>query len=324
MIDRVRFQGLGPRGRSRYACTALTPNPGATNADVQPISLSVIVPMFREERRVGATLHDLVPALEGGRRLCEIILVDDGSTDRTLEVVHPWAREHARGSLARIAVVRHERNRGKGAAVRTGLGAASGIWRLIMDADNACRIEQVERLLSVAEPGVGLIAGSRVAPGAEIEARAHRRFTGWAFKVALKGLGLDLLRDTQCGFKLYRADLAEQVVQHAREDGYAFDLEHLLIARASGLGTREVGVRWSHQDGGQVSPARDGVRMLRAGIDLRRRWTSDPPAIARLPFALDASTIAAMIESKQVSRPVASQIEAGRAARVGGAVRSPP
>jgi len=281
--------------------------------------------MFREERRIGATLHDLVPALERGPRASEVILVDDGSPDRTLEVVRPWAREQARGSLARVTIVRHDKNRGKGGAVRTGLGEALGLWRLIMDADNACRIDQAERLLERVAPGVGLIAGSRVADGAKIDARAHRRFTGWAFKVALRGLGLDLLKDTQCGFKLYRADLAEQVVLHAREDGYAFDLEHLLIARASGLGLEEVGVRWTHQDGGQVSPARDGLRMLRRGIELRRRWRVDPPAIARLPYALDESTVAAMIESKLVARPVASQVEASGPARAGtNQVRSTP
>jgi dolichyl-phosphate beta-glucosyltransferase len=274
------------------------PSATATNPVLTlPISLSVIVPMYREERRVGATLMDLIPALIAGAYPSEIILVDDGSPDRTLEVVRPTLREKPEGSLQRVVLQRHGVNRGKGAAVRTGLGAARGVWRLIMDADNACRIDQAEKLLAEATPGMGLVAGSRVARGAHVQARAHRRFTGWVFKSALSVLGLNIIQDTQCGFKLYRADLADQVVLHGREDGYAFDLEHLLLARASGLAIAEVGVAWAHKDGGQVSPVRDGLKMLRAGMRLRRTWSVDPPAIARLPYELDLSA-AAMIEHK--------------------------
>lgn len=255
-----------------------------------PPLLSVIVPMFREARRIEATLRDAISTLENMDVTSEIILVDDGSTDDTIGVVTHWLSDHARGSLQRVALLRHPRNRGKGAAVVTGLAAARGGWRLMMDADNACRVREVHALRAEVTPSVGMVAGSRVAPRANVEARPHRRLSGWLFKRALGAMGLSLLGDTQCGFKLYRADVAEQIVSLAIEPGYAFDLEHLLIAGATGLRVVEVGVQWHHQDGGQVSPVRDGLKMLRAAARLRARWPSVRSRVAKLPASLPAGT----------------------------------
>jgi dolichyl-phosphate beta-glucosyltransferase len=236
-----------------------------------PIELSVIIPMYREADRIGATLDDLVSLLASAPRAAELLLVDDGSPDATIAAVTPYIDAGPRGSLLSLRLLRHRHNLGKGAAVRTGLAAARGRWRLSMDADNAATIREVEKLFPRAVAGVGLVAGSRVAPGAAVEAIASRRLAGFVFKLALRALRLDLLADTQCGFKLYRADLAEQVTAFGREDGYAFDLEHLLITRACGLGVEEVGIAWTHRAGGQVRPVRDGLRMLRRALSIRAR-----------------------------------------------------
>lgn len=239
--------------------------------------------MFREALRVGATLDDLVGQLAHREHRSEIILVDDGSPDNTTSVVDRFLHEQPRGTVDRVRLVRHPLNRGKGAAVRTGLAHARGHWRLMMDADNACSIDQVDALLRAATPGVGMVCGSRLAQGARVDARPHRRLSGWVFKRALGAMGLDLLRDTQCGFKLYRADLAAAVCAVGVEDRYAFDLEHLLIARQTGLGIREVGVAWQHRDGGQVNPLLDGIAMLRAAWSIRSRWRSQRGRVPRLP-----------------------------------------
>jgi dolichyl-phosphate beta-glucosyltransferase len=186
-------------------------------------------------------------------------------------------------------------NRGKGAAVRTGLAVARGRWRLMMDADNAARVREVERLFpSTSDPRVALVCGSRNAEGAQVQSRAFRRFAGLVFRAALGALGLNLLRDTQCGFKLYRADLAKVIAKVGREDRFAFDLEHLLIAKRTGL-IREVGIAWEHKDGGTVSPIRDGVRMLIRAARIRSRFL-----IAR-PNTL--------VEPKPLARPSPTHIE---------------
>ncbi len=254
--------------------------------------------MYREQARIRATLVDLVPSLEFGAAglanwaPAEIVLVDDGSDDQTRETVEPWVTEHARGGLARIRLVRHPANRGKGAAVRTGLLAAEGRWRLIMDADNSCRVTEAPKLLDLGcRSGAGLVAGSRRVPGSLVHARRSRRVMGWGFQTALSLLGMRLLSDTQCGFKLYRADLAEWVGRVGREDGWSFDLEHLLLASRAGVGIDEVGVEWSHRDGGQLRSMRDGLVMLRRAAALKFR--------ARAPVESFPRTIGVAVEPKR-------------------------
>lgn len=247
------------------------PNAPLDNLSTHPRPmLSVVVPMFREAARIGRTLDDLIPALARGDRPSEVILVDDGSDDATAEAVAPKLRESVDGSLLRVRLLRHELNRGKGAAVRTGLAAASGWWRLIMDADNSTRIGEVEKLFEAAgRTGAGLVAGSRAAPGCVVSTRAHRKATGLIFRAALYAMGMRLLADTQCGFKLYRADAAELVARHGREDRFAFDLEHLKLVASAGVRIEEVGVVWEHADAGTVRPIRDGLQMLRRAWALR-------------------------------------------------------
>ncbi|MFG0260396.1 MAG: glycosyltransferase, partial [Phycisphaerales bacterium JB041] len=236
------------------------PDPIPDAADSPEVS--VVVPMYREASRIDATLADAVSLLSVADHTSEIVLVDDGSPDETVERVSPFLTDTPDGPLLGVRLLRHPQNRGKGAAVRTGLAGARGRWRLMMDADNAATVRELSTLRRAIAPGVGLVAGSRVAAGSRVDAVAGRRLAGSVFKLALRVMGLDLLADTQCGFKLYRADVAEQVVALAREDGYAFDLEHLLIVRASGLRTEEVGIAWTHREGGQVNPVLDGLKML--------------------------------------------------------------
>ncbi|MDQ7014474.1 MAG: glycosyltransferase [Planctomycetota bacterium] len=251
-----------------------------------PVGVSVIIPMYREAARINQTLRDAIPLLAAAEQFAEIVLVDDGSPDDTVARVTPALTDTPEGSLRAVRLIRHEHNRGKGAAVRTGLAAAVGTWRLIMDADNAATVRELPKLLATAKPGVGLVAGSRVAQGALVDAVPGRRFAGSVFKLALHLLGLDLLADTQCGFKLYRADLAEQVAAHGCEDGYAFDLEHLLITQAAGLRAVEVGIAWTHKAGGQVSPVIDGLRMLRRAAAIRARRSEIKSSTTPLPSTL--------------------------------------
>ncbi len=273
--------------------------------------LSVIIPMYREARRIEQTLRDALPVLAARSEPCELLLVDDGSDDNTLSAIAQFLTDSPDGALLCVRLVRHEHNRGKGAAVRTGLDAAHGVWCLIMDADNAATVRELPKLRAAVAPGVGLVAGSRVAQGALVDAVPGRRFAGSVFKLALRLLGLDLLADTQCGFKLYRADLAEQVVARGREDGYAFDLEHLLITRATGLGIVEVGIAWTHQAGGQVNPVTDGLRMLRRAAAIRARRRDIERETDALPSTLPEHdglpTVVTVPEALPTSRPPATR-----------------
>lgn len=285
--------------------------------DAQPappsaaVGISVIIPMYREAARIGETLRDAIPCLAAAAQTCEIILVDDGSPDNTLARITPFLAHSPNGSLRSVQLVRHERNRGKGAAIRTGLSAAAGSWRLVMDADNAATVRELPKLFAAIEPGVGLVAGSRVAPGAVVDAVPGRRIAGSMFKVALRLLGLDLLADTQCGFKLYRSDLAGLVVAHGQEDGYAFDLEHLLITQAAGLRFVEVGIEWRHKDGGQVRPVVDGLKMLRRAAAIRARRRDIERSTDSLPSALpehDGPPVVVTVpEALSTSRPPATR-----------------
>lgn len=242
--------------------------------------------MYREASRIDATLADMVSLLPVADFTSEIVLVDDGSPDATIDRVSPLLTDSPDGPLRSVRLLRHEQNRGKGAAVCTGLAASRGRWMLMMDADNAATVRELSALRDAIAPGVGLVAGSRVAAGSQVNAVAGRKLAGSVFKLALRAMGLDLLADTQCGFKLYRADVADQVVALAREEGYAFDLEHLLIVRATGLRIKEVGIAWTHQEGGQVNPVLDGLKMLRRAAAIRARRNEIARAARTLPATL--------------------------------------
>jgi dolichyl-phosphate beta-glucosyltransferase len=236
--------------------------------------LSIVIPMYREAARIGPTLRAVAEYAKRADRSIELILVDDGSDDSTVATVESLLRELPL-VFADASIRLHGHNRGKGAAIRTGLQASTGAWVLCMDADSSCPVSEIEKLFDRGN-GAGLTAGSRGMPDSDVEAVANRKFAGLAFRACLAALGMNLLRDTQCGFKLYRRDAADLVVRHGREDGYTFDLEHLMIIRRAGLPVREVGVKWKHVGGGQVRPFRDGMRMLGAAVKLKARFKFQP------------------------------------------------
>lgn len=272
-------------------------------------ALSIIIPMYNESQRIGATLDDLVRTLRkwldtgdapitgyatgvssvvtGGAFTCELLCVNDGSHDNTPGVVRDTLsqlRVDIAGSPQSLAspivasVLTHPKNLGKGAAVRTGLRAAKGQWALVMDADNATRLDQLEKLARAIAPGVAMIAGSRSAKDSDVVAILPRKLAGYGFKIALWLMGLNLARDTQCGFKLYRRDLAQYLAQHSQEDGFAFDIEHFLLCKHEGWQFREVGVHWEHKAGGKISVLTDGLKMVRQATRIKGRIRSQPPS----------------------------------------------
>jgi len=235
------------------------------------IRLSVVVPAYNEELRLPATLKRMAAFLSGRPDLqpSEIIVVDDGSTDGTAGVVDGLA---VPGGVC-LRLVRLGFNRGKGAAVRAGLGASNGAMVLVSDADLATPIEEIDKLLA---SRAALAVGSR---GLKRELIARRQplardTLGRLFNLALRTLGLTTLKDTQCGFKLLEGRLARRLAAEQRLDGFAFDVELLARARRHGATIAEIPVRWYHMEASRVRPLRHGSQMLRDALRIRLwLWT---------------------------------------------------
>ena len=186
----------------------------------------------------------------GNFSFLEVIVVDDGSRDGTARVVQEFASESA---LLRL--VRNPGNRGKGYAVRHGMLEAGGEWILYTDADLSAPIGELEKLCRAArEHNAGIAIGSRAVDRSLVEVHqpALRELSGRCFNLVMRLVTGLPFRDTQCGFKLYRADAARQVFSRQKQDGFSFDVEDLLIAKKLGVRTVEVPVRWSNVEGTKV------------------------------------------------------------------------
>jgi dolichyl-phosphate beta-glucosyltransferase len=230
------------------------------------VKLSVVVPAFNEEARLGATLIELEEFLRRQPWDWEVRVVDDGSADATCAV----AERHA-VSEPRI-VVQREPHRGKGGAVKAGLLAARGDYRFICDADLSMPVGELPRFLPPALPGVDVAIGSREGHGARrIGEPLIRHVAGRVFNYGVQRLMVPGINDTQCGFKMFTASAVEAIFPLVRVDGWAFDIEVLYLARARGLRIAEVPIEWHYRRESRLSLLRDGAGMLRELLAIRAR-----------------------------------------------------
>lgn len=232
-----------------------------------PAELAVVVPAYNEEARLGPTVERIAAFLEARGRPWQLIVSDDGSTDRTIAVA-----EAAAAGDPRIRVISLGQNRGKGAAVRAGVLAARADRVLFSDADLATPIEEVEKLEAALAAGAQIAIGSRAIAGADIRVRQHpaRELMGRTFNTIVRALVMGGIKDTQCGFKLFTAAAARDVFSRATIDGFAFDVEVLWLARPR-YQIAEVPVVWRHVEQSKVSPGIDAARMFADVIKLRWR-----------------------------------------------------
>jgi glycosyltransferase involved in cell wall biosynthesis len=234
---------------------------------VASVDLSLIVPAFNEELRLLPTLERLHAHLSARPASYEILVVDDGSTDGTCAVV-----EAARATIPHLVLVRQSPNRGKGAAVRRGMLAARGRVRVMCDADGSMPPEQLPRLLApIARNAAQISIGSRYAPGAKTGVRQPLYRVLWSRlcnKVIRRWLVPRVL-DTQCGFKAFTAEAAENLFGSATIDGWAFDLEILAVARRRGFAIEEVGVEWQDDGRSRVNPLVDMWKVIREALTIR-------------------------------------------------------
>ncbi|MFD9860601.1 dolichyl-phosphate beta-glucosyltransferase [Streptomyces alboflavus] len=227
------------------------------------VDLTIVIPAYNEERRLAPTLDAIRayldgPAADAGRPQWELIVVDDGSTDRTAEIA-----AEAAAADPRIQLLRGGRNRGKGHALRQGVLASYGRRVLVTDADLAAPIEELEALEKALADGHAAAVGSRARPGATIGVHQHRlrELLGRGGNFLIRTVAVPGIRDTQCGFKLFDGDRARAAFAASRLSGWGIDVEILHHFRREGWPVAEVPVRWSHQEGSKVRPG-DYVRVL--------------------------------------------------------------
>jgi dolichyl-phosphate beta-glucosyltransferase len=228
--------------------------------------LSVVVPAYNEEVRIGPSLERLAEYYGDQSYDWDVTIVSDGSTDRTNAIVQEFA-----ASNAKFKLLAYSPNRGKGYAVRRGILEASGEWILFCDADLATPQEETEKLITHMQQGADIAIGSRPLKESNLEVRQPRlrEFLGRCFNRAVQLLAIKGIDDTQCGFKMFNRKAAQDVFSRCRLDGFSFDFEALMIARDLGYRIDEVPIRWSHQEGSKVVLMRDGPRMLRDLVKLR-------------------------------------------------------
>jgi dolichyl-phosphate beta-glucosyltransferase len=230
------------------------------------------MPAYDEEGRLGPSLARLIEYCGRQAYESEIIVVDDGSSDSTVAIAER-AQDNPPERVA-VRVLKHEHNRGKGAAVRTGMLAATGDCAIYLDADLATPPEETAKLVDAISGGADIAIGVRIQPGGYDMRNSeplHRRVGGRIFTGVRKQLLLKDIHDTQCGFKAFRNSVAQVLARQQELDGWAFDAELLFLAQRQGYSIVQVPVEWQHVEGSRFQiGVRSAIRELR---DLARiRW----------------------------------------------------
>jgi len=233
--------------------------------------VSIIVPAYNEASRLPHSLRLLGDHFTSwSSRSFEVLVVVEHSTDGTLEL----ARE-AMAEQANFRIIANRAHRGKGFAVRSGMREARGALLFYMDADLSVPLEEIDRFLAhfEAHPEDEVLIGSRQHPGSRIERRQSflRQTMGKTFNHILRSLALLPFRDTQCGFKAFRREAAREIFALQTIDGFAFDVEVLLLAQALGCHVRELPVRWLNSPESKVHIVGDSLRMLLDAFTVRRK-----------------------------------------------------
>jgi dolichyl-phosphate beta-glucosyltransferase len=238
-----------------------------SQAPQNDIALSIVVPAYNEADRILPTLARLIEWLDQDGRSAEILVVDDGSSDDTCGVVRSRA-----ASDSRLRLLENGANRGKGYSVAHGVREAQGAWVLFSDADLSTPVEELLKL----EAGRGdapISIGSRALPDSDLKKRQpfYREMMGRSFNLLVQTLVFPGIQDTQCGFKLFRADVARDLFERRTIDGFAFDVEVLFLARKHGHTVIEIPVVWINDEASRVDPIRHSLRMFADIMKIRGR-----------------------------------------------------
>ena len=233
------------------------------------MNYSIIIPAYNESARIGATLERVLAHIAARGWDAEVIVVNDGSRDNTVETVRRFLEANPK-----LRLVENPGNRGKGYSVRNGMLLARGEVLLFTDADLSSPIEEADKLFDAIQGGADLAIGSRWMQS-ELQTQRqplYRQFFGRIFNLLLRlTLGLKF-KDTQCGFKAFTRESARAIFPLQRIERWGFDPELLYLATRFGFRVAEVPVAWAHSEGTRISPLRDGLRMF--GEMVKIRWNA--------------------------------------------------
>lgn len=225
---------------------------GSSSSVPSGIRLSVVIPAYNEERRLPRTLDDVLAYLGSQTYAAEVIVVDDGSADRTGEIARAKNSDRVP-----VRAIHHPdgRNHGKGAAVRRGMLAATGAFRLFMDADNSTTVDHVEKFWRFLDEGYDLVIGSRDVEGAIVAVHQawYKEVLGNLGNVIVRLLAVPGIYDTQAGFKLLKANVVEDVFPRLVIDRWGFDIEILAVARSLGYRIKEAPITWLNDPESKVT-----------------------------------------------------------------------
>jgi glycosyltransferase involved in cell wall biosynthesis len=227
---------------------------------VTPPFLSIIIPAHNEENRLPSTLGKIFAFTQGQTYSSEVLVVENGSNDRTLEVAQSFEQRYPG------LIVLKETGRGKGLAVRKGMLSASGKYRFMCDADLSMPIDEVNRFLPPELDDFDVAIGSREAPGAiRYNEPGYRHWGGRGVNLMIRLFAIPELRDTQCGFKMFRSPVAEDLFKNQTLKNWSFDIELLYIARMRRYRIIELPIPWYFNPETKLSPLKDALRM---GLDI--------------------------------------------------------
>jgi len=221
------------------------------------IFLSVVIPAHNEGKRLPNTLEQVLRFLEQQSFTYEVIIVENGSVDKTFEVAQEFAQKHKSVRVLRSA-------RGKGVAVKHGMLDAQGDYRFMCDADLSMPVEEIVKFIPPVLENLDIAIASREAKGAvRYNEPAYRHLGGRGINYIIQALILPGLNDTQCGFKCFRADVANDIFKLQTLLNWSFDIELLYIARKHGYRIHEIPIHWYHHPDTKVSAIRDAVHMIK-------------------------------------------------------------
>lgn len=218
--------------------------------------ISIVIPAYNEEKRLPDTLKKIVVYLASKKYDYELIIVDDGSKDNTASIPHNYDPN--------IKVIKLEKNMGKGAAVRTGMLAATGDIILFTDADSSTPIYEIEKLIPFIEQGYDIVIGSRALDNSQIKIHQpfYREMMGKTFNKIVQFFVIKGISDTQCGFKLLKKNAAQKIFSNALVNGFSFDVEMLFLAQKFHLKIKEIPVEWYNDNQSKVNPIFDSINMF--------------------------------------------------------------
>ncbi|PIU68690.1 MAG: glycosyl transferase [Armatimonadetes bacterium CG07_land_8_20_14_0_80_40_9] len=233
---------------------------------VEKIFLSIVIPAYNEEKRIGDSLRKIKEYLNKESYSYEIIVVDDGSKDETVKKVEDITKE-----WEDIYVLKNEKNQGKGYSVRRGILSAKGEYILFSDADLSTPIEEVERLINFLKEGYDLAIGSRALKDSKIRIHQpyYRELMGRFFNFFVQVLLFKGIKDTQCGFKVFRREVAKELFSQQKIDGFSFDVEILYLAHKFNYKIKEVPVVWLNSKVSRVNPLKHSLQMFKELLRIR-------------------------------------------------------